>query len=141
MPSRIDVNVEGFRRLNHALKQVDPALQKELATDLKAIAERLAARVRAKMPRRSGRAAGSVRGGATMRTAYVEHGKSSVPYVGWLDFGGTLRPAGGRHNTIHRPVVDGGRYLYPTVAEHRDDTLRAAEQAFDKAARRADLKG
>lgn len=141
MPNSVDVNVEGFRRLNRALKQVDPALQKELATDLKAIAEQLAVKVRAKMPRRSGRAAGTVRGGATMRTAYVQQGKASVPYVGWLDFGGTLRPSGGRRNTIRRTVVKGGRYLYPTVAENRDDTLRAAEQAFDKAARRADLKG
>jgi hypothetical protein len=135
----IDVNVHGFRELNRALKRVEPELQKELRTELRGIARTVAMKVRAKIPRRSGRAARSVRFGASARAAYVQHGDKAAPYVGWLDFGGTLRPTGGRKNTIRRPVVDGGRYLYPTIAENRESTLRAALDAFKKAARRAKL--
>lgn len=140
MPAKIDVNVDGFRRLSRALKQVDPALQKEMSGELKSLAGRIADKVRAKMPSRTGRARRSVRAGATMRSAYVQHGNASAPYVGWLDFGGTLHPTGGRRNTITRPVAPSGRYLYPTVAENRADTLREAEKAFDRAARKANLK-
>ena len=136
---RYDVRVTGLRKLSRALKQIDPELQKAFKGDMKVVAERVASRVRARVPRRSGRAASSVKGGADMKSAYVQGGKKTVPYYGWLEFGGTLRPTGGRRNEIHRPVDRDGRYLWPTVTESRDESLKAAAEAADKAARDAGI--
>ena len=133
------VHVEGLKELRRALGQVDPALQKALRGRLKRIGERVADRARQRMPKRSGRAAGSVKAGASGNNAYVQTGKKSVPYAAWLDFGGTLRPTGKRHNTIERPRIQHGRYLYPAIEEMRPETQRQAVEAFEQAARDAGL--
>lgn len=137
MAGRTDVYVGGFTALSKKLKAIEPALQVTLRDELKDIAEGIASKVRSKIPVRTGRARSSVRAGATQSSAYVQEGKKSVPYVGWLDFGGVLRPKGGRHNTITRPVIKAGRYLYPTVAAERERTVDAASDAFIRAAHRA----
>jgi hypothetical protein len=134
------VHVEGLKELRHALGQVDKQLPKNLRVRLKAIGDRVAAATRAKMPHGTGRAASSVKAGVSGNTAYVQEGKSAVPYVGWLDFGGVLAPSGGRRGTQNRPKVKGGRYLYPTVHEMRPETERQAAEAFDETARELGLK-
>lgn len=138
--SRDAVHVENLAQFRKALGAVDPALPKALRDKLKPIGERIATRARSGMPRRSGRAAGSVKSGVSGNRAYVQIGKAAVPYAPWLDFGGTLRPTGGRRNTIVRPKVQGGRYLYPAIEAMRTQTEHAASQAFDEAAREARLK-
>jgi hypothetical protein len=57
-----------------------------------------------------------------------------------LDWGGTLKPSGGRHNTQVRPRIKGGRYLYPAIHALRADTEREAREAFEDTARELGLK-
>lgn len=133
------VTVEGLAKLRRALKQVDADLPKELRTSMKLIGDKLASAIRAKVPQRSGKAAASVRSGVSGNTAYIAAGKKAVPYFGWLDFGGTLKPTGGRRGTQSRPVLKEGRYIYPTLAEHREETTLAAVAAMDATARKAGL--
>lgn len=92
------------------------------------------------MPRKTGKAAGSVKAGVSGNNAYVQTGKKTVPYAAWLDFGGTLKPVGGRKNTIQRPRIQGGRYLYPAIEQMRPQTEREAHEAFDETARELGLK-
>lgn len=92
------------------------------------------------MPRKSGKAAGSVKAGVSGNNAYVQTGKKTVPYAAWLDFGGTLKPVGGRKNTIQRPRIQGGRYLYPAIEAMQPQTEREAAEAFDETARELGLK-
>lgn len=134
------VRVENLAQFRKALGAVDPALPKALRDKLKPIGENIATRARSTMPRRTGRAAASVRSGVSGNRAYVQIGKAAVPYAAWLDFGGTLKPSGRRHNTQVRPKVKGGRYLFPAIAAMRPETERAAAKAFDQAAREAGLK-
>ena len=134
------VHVEGLKELRAALGQVDKQLPKNLRGKLKVIGDKVAVKTRAKMPHRTGRAASSVKAGVSGNTAYVQEGKSAVPYVGWLDYGGRLSPSGRRHNTQARPRVKGGRYLYPTIHEMQPETERAAAEAFDETARELGLK-
>lgn len=134
------VRVENLAQFRKALGAVDPALPKALRDKLKPIGERIATRARSTMPRRSGRAAASVKSGVSGNRAYVQIGSARTPYAAWLDFGGTLRPTGRRHGTQHRPKIRGGRYLYPAIEAMRPATERAASEAFDQAAREAGLQ-
>jgi hypothetical protein len=137
--SKDAVHVEHLAQFRKALGAVDPALPKNLRAKLVPIGKRIAERARQRMPVRSGRAARSVSSGVSGNRAYVSIGKASAPYAPWLDFGGTLRPTGGRRNTIVRSKVQGGRYLYPAIEAMRPETEKAASQAFTEAAREAGL--
>lgn len=72
--------------------------------------------VRSRVPYRTGRLARSY---VARRTA-IDFGGPGAPYAPWIEFGGRV----GRNKSIKRPVVKGGRYLYPAIA----DKLRDIEQ-------------
>lgn len=91
------------------------------------------------MPSRSGRARGSVKSGVSGNVAYVQGGKKNIPYYGWLDFGGVLKPTGRRRNTQVRPVLRKGRFLYPTIEEMRPDIERDSVAAFEETKRELGL--
>lgn len=119
MPTSGDaIHVEGLAELRRALGRIDGELPKNLRAKLVPVGQKIANRARQSMPVRSGRAARSVTSGVSGNRAYVQIGKANVPYAAWLDFGGTLRPSGGRHNTIVRRKVQGGRYLYQIGRAH-----------------------
>lgn len=141
MPTSQDaVHIEGLAELRRALGKIDAQLPKNLRAKLVPIGKRIADKARQSMPRRSGRAAASVSSGVSGNRAYVSIGRSTVPYAPWLDFGGTLRPSGGRHGTQVRQKVRGGRYLYPAINALAHDTERAASQALDDTAKELGLK-
>lgn len=129
------VGVEGLAELRRALHDVDKALPKKLRTRFKKIGDEVAAEARQHVPVKTGRAQASIRSGASGTTAYVAGGKASVPYYGWLEYGGVLKPTGGRHNTIRRPRKNQGRYLYPAIDKKRGQIEREARAAFEDAAR------
>lgn len=133
------VRVDGLKELRRALGRVDPSLQKTLRGRLKTIGDKVAAKTRARMPKRSGRAAGSVKSGVSGNNAYVQGGRKTVPYYGWLDWGGTLKPTGGRRGTQHRPRVAKGRYMYPVIDEMRPEITRDAVKAFEETKRELGL--
>lgn len=135
-----DVRIEGLRELNAALKRLDPALQKGLRTSFIRVGRRVAADAKSRMPVRSGRARASVRAGATNRGAYVAEGRADAPYVGWLDWGGVLRPSGRRRNTQVRPRIGKGRYLYPAIEANSAVIRREALSAIEEATQRAGLR-
>lgn len=140
MPAKVDVYVDGFKQLSKKLKDTEPALAKAFKVELKAVAEKIAEKVRDKIPSITGTAAKSVKAGADAKSAYVKGGQKSVPYYGWLDFGGTLKATGKRYGVQRRTVEKKGRYLYPTVEESRDESLAGAREAFEKAARQVGLQ-
>jgi hypothetical protein len=135
------VHVEGLAELRRALKDIGGLpLQKQLRGRFKQIGDEVAAEVRTRVPVRTGRARASVKSGVSGNKAYVQEGKATVPYMGWLDFGGTLKPVGGRKNTQVRPRPKGGRYLYPVINAKRGDITAAAAKAFEDTARDLGLK-
>lgn len=134
------IDVEGLHELNLALSKIDPKLRSNLRKRLAKIAVAVRTDVRAAMPSRSGRARMSVRSGAGVNGAFVAMGKKETPYTPFLDFGGTLRPSGGRKGTQVRPIVKGGRYLYPTIARHREQTQAEAVAAIEETKRELGLR-
>ena len=133
------MKVEGLRETMRKLNSIDRVLTKELRAELKGVADIVAREAQSEMPEVSGRAKSSVRAGADARGPYVAGGKKRVPYFAWLDFGGVLRPTGGRRNTITRDFRRRGRYLYPAIDKHRDELERRSIEAFEKTKRSLDL--
>lgn len=127
--------VKDFSKLSRDLAKISPELRGEFRDELRPVAGQVASGVKTVMPVRTGAARGTVRPGVTNKGAYVKVGSKAVPYVGWLEFGGVLKPTGRRFNTQRRPVVKRGRYLRPTIDRYRDEINRAAIAAVDGAAR------
>lgn len=131
-----EIQVEGLARLRAGLKQIDPALPKELREKLLPIAVRVADDARGRVPSKSGRAAGSIRGGVSGNNAYVQGGKKSVPYFGWLDFG-SRSARSGRSRSVGPWAGSGvgpsrGRFIYPAIDANRAHIEAAAVEAIDE---------
>lgn len=130
-----EIRVEGLRELRGTLRRVDTGLAKELGQAGKKAAEMVVATARPKVPVRTGRARRSLRATAS-RGGSVVGGGSKAPYFGWLDFGGRV----GRNKTVSRPVITGGRIIYPALAERRNDVIDEFVQQVDDLVRKAGLK-
>ena len=138
------VKVQGLREVVAALREADAEVPKRLREYLLPIARLVAARTAAKVPRDTGDAAGSVSARAGQRGASVAVGGASAPYFPWLDYGGSVgkghRPGVPWSGSVVRPWMPGGRYVYPTIAEHRDEIAEAALDAVERSATDAGLK-
>ena len=130
------VGIEGLGEFRRALKQVDRELPKQLRAAMRSeVADPVAEKVKSRVPVRSGRWLKAIRGGATQRTAYVQWGRASVPYAGWMEFGGGIpnkrsgkRKAGKPFR--YRTFVQEGRYVRPTVGDEAVRAGNAAEKAM-----------
>lgn len=131
------VQVEGLRELSRALKKYDDKLSDRLKEELKAGADMAALKAKARIPRgpgrRPGHAANFVKGMATRSgRAYVKWGRKTLPYAGWLEFGGTIDQRPVRNRQITRPRRPEGYYVYPAVRDQQKNIARKVEQSIDK---------
>lgn len=143
MPENKGVHVTGIPELARALKSVDKDLYRELRLGMKGIADHVVGVAQQKMPYRTGTAAGSLRPRATAKGAAIAFpgGEDTGPrdYYPWLDFGGTtghghqIGRAGS--GSVVRPIIKGGRYLYPSIAESRDEIGERTYDLIEKVAR------
>ena len=111
----VDIKVRGVKQLDAGARRLFENIEHAEARDgVGVTAQQTAATVRARVPRRSGRLAASVRveQGEGAR-ASVKMGEGVV-YARWIEYGG------GRG----RPYRKGGRYVYPTA--------KRTERAFRK---------
>jgi hypothetical protein len=137
MPVNAGVEVIGLKEFRRDLKKIDPELQKSLRAEFVSLGREIADDARKDVPVRTGRARDSIKAGMSGNNAYIQGGKSTVPYYPWLDFGGVLRPTGARTNTQTRDFRKDGRYIYPAIDRARPKIETRAQQAFDTAARQA----
>lgn len=127
------IRIDGLRELNAALKRADTELPKRVRLELNDAIAELAKEVAGRFPRRSGRAAGSVRPRSTRTAARLAMGGARAPYAAWLDFGGAV----GRKRSVRRRFYQSGRYLWPTFAKRKPDILARLERALVEVAREA----
>ena len=142
MPLDLGVKVEGLRELRRALSAAEAELPVYLREELREIGTLVARIAKPKVPTLTGRAAGSIRAAPSGANVYVKAGGASVPYYGWLDFGGTIHHVGAKHShsgdhQLHRDVVKGGRYLYPAAEEAKPAVALATERMLDRVFLRA----
>lgn len=136
------VSVDGLKEFRAGLKRLDAELPKELRQEFLAIGRRVADDARGHVPRRTGRAAASIKAGVSGNNAYVQGGKKRVPYYGWLDFGGQVpsKKSGKTARTV-RPRLKEGRYLYPAIRRRRRDIVESAAAAIETVAVRSLPRG
>lgn len=140
MADDVRVNVRGLRELSAAFRAVGNGLPKELQGKLKAVADHVVGVAQQKMPFRTGEAARSLRPRATQKGAGIAYPKGGTPWQGekadyypWLDFGGTT----GKGHSVKRPVIKGGRYLYPAIGESKAFIAEHVDDAIETTAERA----
>lgn len=122
---QVSVGVGGLSEFNRALRRVDSEAPKALRLALNKAAEFLIDETRKEIPRRTGKAAASLKAKSSRTAVRIAVGGRKAPYYPWLDFGGKTGP----NKSVKRRFYREGRYLYPTLAKKRDeftDVLRKA---------------
>lgn len=125
------VRIDGLRDFQRALRHADRDLPKQLRKAWNEIAEDVAEEARRRVPVDTGRLRDSIRPHSQQRYGQVAMGRSSVPYAGWIEFGGR-RPH-------ERDFVRQGRYLFPVADELAGEIQRRSVKMVDKLAQRAGL--
>lgn len=135
MAEQLRVSVEGLSQFGRSLRKLDADLPKGLRIALNGTADALIGWTRPKIPSRTGAARASLKAKSTRTAVRIGVGGRRAPYYPWLDFGG----ATGIRRSVQRRFYSEGRYLYPTLAEHRPDFTRILESALTGVAERAGL--
>lgn len=130
------IRIEGLREFQRALKTMDGESQKQLKVALDEVSRVVAAGAARRVPRKTGRAAASLRAQSSQREARVVEGSRKIRYYGWLDFGGRV----GIDRSVERRFVRSGRYLWPTVAANRQPLEKALQEALIRVARESGLE-
>lgn len=129
------VRIEGLREFQKKLKEADGNSQKELRLVFNDAADLVVSGAKQTIPVRTGRAASTVKAQSSQRQARVKAGSAKVPYYGWLDFGGSV----GIHNSVKRPFIKDGRYLYPTFQANKGNVLDRLERGLEQLITKAGL--
>jgi hypothetical protein len=130
------IEVRGLRELQAALRRIDGQSQKELRVVLNEAAKVVSELAAQRMPRRSGRAAASLKARSGQREAAVQGGSARVPYYAWLDFGGSV----GRKGSVHRPFLRDGRYMYPAYRDRKATVQEKMEEGLAALVRKSGLE-
>lgn len=130
------IKIDGLDQFVRNLKKLDADLPKALRVGFNDAAQIIVDYAKPKVPRKSGRAAGSIRAQSTRSAVRVSEGGKRAPYMPWLDFGGRV----GRKGSAHRPFLKEGRFLYAGLHSKRDQIFAAVETALLDAARAAGVE-
>lgn len=130
------IRIEGLAQFRSGLKRMDKDLPKGLRIALNSVVDIVVDDARPRIPRRTGRAANSLKSQSTQSKARIKAGGSRAPYFPWLDFGGRTGPA----KTVVRPFYKKGRYVWLSFADKRDEVTAALDGALANVARGAGLE-
>lgn len=131
------IRIEGLAAFTRNLRKLDADLPKALRVAMNSAATVVVDWAQPRVPRRSGRAARSVKARSTRSAVRVAAGGNRVPYFPWLDFGGEGRRPG---RPARRPFIKQGRYLWAGYAANRDQVRAKTEAALLDAARSAGIE-
>lgn len=110
------IGVKGLHEFAKAVRKIDPELAKEIRVVLNNAADTIVDRAAVMVPRRSGKAADSIKAKSTRKLSRVAGGSARAPYYPWLDFGGRV----GRGHSVERQFRKRGRYIYIQYFRARD---------------------
>jgi hypothetical protein len=128
------ITLTGIKDFQRQLKAMDSDLPKEIRVVLNGASELVLDYARPRFPRKTGRAAGSLKGASSQREARISLGGRRAPYAPGLDFGG------GPNRPQFPPYRPGGRYVYKGLEVNRDEITKLMEQGLYDLARGAGLE-
>ena len=129
------IRIEGLKEFRAGLKRLDKDLPKGIRLALNSVVDIVVDDARPRIPRRTGRAAASLKAQSTQSIARIKAGGSKAPYFPWLDFGGRTGPG----KSVVRPFFKKGRYVWLSFADKRTEVTHALEGALSDVARGAGL--
>lgn len=130
------IRIEGLSQFRAGLKRMDKDLPKGIRIALNGVVDIVVDDARPRIPRRTGRAAASLKSQSTQTKARIKAGGSRAPYFPWLDFGGRTGPG----RSVVRPFFKKGRYVWLSFADKRTEITHALEDAMADVARGAGLE-
>ena len=130
------IEIEGLRAFMRNLRDLDAALPKALRLAGNEAAAVVVDDARSRMPRRSGRAAKSVKAKSTRVAVRITSGGKNAEYVPWLDYGGKVGP----NNSVERKFEPDGRYVYPSFRDNKERVDDAYRNALRAIARQAGIE-
>lgn len=130
------VSIHGLREFSRQLRKIDSDLPKALRVAMNSAADVVVGYAKPRVPKRSGRAARSVKARSTRTAVRVQGGSRRVPYYPWLDFGGRV----GRRKAVRRAFLKEGRYIYAGYYAGRDEFDQQLEDALIDIAQQAGLE-
>lgn len=136
MPTFEPIRIEGLRDLSRQLRQIGPEAAKALRLAANEAADIVVQAARQDVPRRSGKAAGSIRTASTQTKVRVKSGGRRAPYMPWLDYGGKV----GKDDTASRRFIADGRYVYPAYRANKERFVDILEKSIAKVAADAGLE-
>lgn len=102
------IKVEGLREFVRNLQKLDSDLPKALRVAFNQAADVVVQDARPGVPRKTGKAAASIKARSTRTAVRVVAGGNRAPYYPWLDFGGRV----GKKRSVKRPFLKDGRFIY-----------------------------
>jgi len=121
------VGLKALRRdLNRMAAETKGPVYEKLKTAGRAVAAPIAASARARLPSDTGTLAGDVRVTVTRTGAGVRMGRKTVPYAGWVEFGGRRS----RPHDSARQFIPTGRYLFPAAYQAGPKAAAAYSEAL-----------
>lgn len=131
------LGVKGLAEFNRSLKRLDSELPKGLRIALNDCSDFLIQKTVPLIPKKTGRAAGSLKARSSRTAVRIGVGGSKAPWYPWLDFGGEGKRKG---RPSRREFIKEGRYLYPTLRTNRDHFSQILQGSLEKTARAAGLE-
>lgn len=132
------IRIDGLRKFSRDLKKIDNELPKALRLALNEAADLVVSDARPRVPKRSGRAARSLKARSTRTAARVQGGGNRAVYYPWLDFGGRV----GKGLAVRRPFFKEGRYIYRSYFDLKEsgEFQETLHRALLDVARRAGVE-
>jgi hypothetical protein len=110
------IKITGLAEFNRNLKKLDSDLPKALRMAHNEAAQLIVNWAQPRVPRKTGRAAGTLKARSTRTESRVQGGSKRAPYYPFLEFGGKV----GRKGSVRRPFIREGRYIYPALSANYD---------------------
>lgn len=120
------IKVEGLALLAKQLRKLNKDAPKALRLVHNEAAQLVVDTAVPNVPRKTGKAQAALKARSTRTESRAQGGSTKAPYYPWLDFGGRV----GIKNSVRRPVVKSGRYIYPAYVKRRADVLELLETAL-----------
>lgn len=131
------IRIDGLKEFQRALKTMDDQLPKQIRVILNRATQVVIDWAVPRIPKKTGRAAASVKARSSQREARVAMGGRRAPYMPWLDFGGQGRNPG---KPAPRPFIRKGRYLYAGLDAKHDDVTEIMTKGLAELAESAGLE-
>lgn len=130
------IKVEGLADFSRNLRKLDSDLPKVLRLAHNQSAQIVVDWAAPRVPRKTGRAAGTLKARSTRTESRVQGGSARAPHYAWLDFGGRV----GRKKSVKRPFIKGGRYIYPGLGANRAEVEETLLRSLLDVARQAGVE-